>query len=210
MPKKSRRGKNKNKKEICSQFGFDIDKPLFVFVGRLVGEKAADLLPDSISSSIYQHHGNCNFLVLGSGEPDVEHHLETIKTSVQWLCQYLYRLQRTIKPSVICGADFLLMPSRVEPCGLNQMYALRYGTVPMVRSVGGLIDTVKDFGDYQGFGIRFDQATVWDITYSVGRAIDLYYHKKNLFSWMQQYMMGIDHSWESSAREYVELYQSLK
>ena len=57
-------------------------------------------------------------------------------------------------------ADFLLMPSRVEPCGFNQMYALRYGTVPMVRSTGGLKDTVIDFGDWQGFGIRFDQCQV--------------------------------------------------
>ena len=109
----------------------------------------------------------------------------------------------------VCRCGFFLMPSRVEPCGLNQMYAMRYGTVPMVRSTGGLIDTVKDFGDYQGFGIRFDQSTVGDITYSVGRAIDLYYHKKNLLSWMQQYMMSIDHSWEASAKEYIQLYQSL-
>ena len=108
------------------------------------------------------------------------------------------------------GADFLLMPSRVEPCGLNQMYALRYGTVPMVRSTGGLIDTVKDFGEYEGFGIRFDQPTVWDITYSVGRAIDLYFHKKTLFDWMREYMMGIDHSWDSSAMDYINMYQLLK
>src|SRR5215469_9350462 len=69
---KVEKGKQKNKKEICGQFGLDIDKPLIVFVGRLVGEKAADLLPDAISSSIYQHHGNCCFLILGSGEAAVE------------------------------------------------------------------------------------------------------------------------------------------
>jgi starch synthase len=207
---KVEKGKNKNKKEICEQFGLDIDKPLFVFVGRLVGEKAADLLPDAISSSIYQHHGNCNFLVLGSGEPDVEGRLETIKHQFGGYMNTYIGYSESLSHLLYAGADFLLMPSRVEPCGLNQMYALRYGTVPVVRSVGGLIDTVKDFGEYQGFGIRFDQASVWDITYSVGRAIDLYYHKKNLFSWMQQYMMGIDHSWESSAGVYLRLYDSLK
>jgi starch synthase len=207
---KVEKGKNKNKKEICGQFGLDIDKPLFVFVGRLVGEKAADLLPDAISSSIYQHHGNCNFLVLGSGEPDVERRLETMKHQFTGYMNTYIGYSESLSHLLYAGADFLLMPSRVEPCGLNQMYALRYGTVPIVRSVGGLIDTVKDFGEYQGFGIRFDQASVWDITYSVGRAIDLYYHKKNLFSWMQQYMMGIDHSWEGSAKEYLDLYQSLK
>jgi starch synthase len=208
--KKADKGKPKNKKEICDQFGLDIEKPLFVFIGRLVGEKAADLLPDAISSSIYQHHGNCNFLVLGSGDPLVEDQLEGMKSQFTGYVNTYIGYSESLSHLLYAGADFLLMPSRIEPCGLNQMYALRYGTVPMVRSVGGLKDTVKDFGEYQGFGIRFDQATVWDITYSVGRAIDLYYNKKNLFSWMQQYMMGIDHSWDVSAREYLQLYQSLK
>ena len=111
---------------------------------------------------------------------------------------------------IYAGADFLLMPSRVEPCGLNQMYALRYGTVPMVRKVGGLKDTVIDFGEWQGFGITFNEATVWDITYSVGRAIDLYTNKQELYTWMREYMMGIDHSWDLSARDYLKLYESLR
>jgi starch synthase len=80
----------------------------------------------------------------------------------------------------------------------------------MVRTVGGLKDTVVDFGDWQGFGIRFNEATVWDITYSVGRAIDLYYNKKEQLKQMREFMMKIDHSWESSASEYISLYQSLK
>jgi starch synthase len=108
------------------------------------------------------------------------------------------------------GADFLLMPSRVEPCGLNQMYALRYGTVPMVRSTGGLKDTVKDFGDWQGYGIRFNNADVGDITYSVGRAVDLYYNKRDLFNWMRSYMMHIDNSWEASTQAYIRLYEGLQ
>ncbi|MGN6402011.1 MAG: glycogen synthase, partial [Flavisolibacter sp.] len=111
---------------------------------------------------------------------------------------------------IYAGSDFLLMPSRVEPCGLNQMYALRYGTVPMVRSTGGLKDTVKDFGDWQGYGIRFNNADVNDITYSVGRAIDLYNNKKDLYNWMRSYMMHIDHSWDSSAQDYIDLYESLQ
>jgi starch synthase len=148
--------------------------------------------------------------VLGSGEPHVENQLESIKHQFGGYVNTYIGYSEPLSHMLYAGADFLLMPSRVEPCGLNQMYALRYGTVPMVRSVGGLIDTVKDFGENQGFGIRFDRSTVGDITYSVGRAIDLYYHKKNLLSWMQQYMMGIDHSWEASAKEYIQLYQSLK
>lgn len=202
-------GKRKNKKELCGMFGLDPDKPLITFIGRLVGEKAADILPDAIRSSIYHHHGNANFLVLGSGESDVENRLEEVKHQFGGYVNTYIGYNESLSHLMYAGADFLLMPSRVEPCGLNQMYALRYGTVPMVRSTGGLKDTVKDFGDWQGYGIRFNNATVGDITYSVGRAIDLYYNKKDLYTWMRSYMMHIDHSWDASAGEYIKVYESL-
>ena len=203
-------GKEENKKALCKQFNLDIEKPLFVFIGRLVGEKAADILPDAISACIYQHRGDCNFLILGSGDPSVEMHIENVKSQMGRYVNTYIGYSEPLSHLMYAGADFLLMPSRVEPCGLNQMYALRYGTTPIVRSTGGLIDTVTDFGDAQGFGIRFDQATVWDITYSVGRAIDLYENKKELFSEMKNFMMKIDHSWESAAEQYISLYKSLK
>jgi starch synthase len=203
-------GKLANKKELCDRFGLDIEKPLVVFIGRLVGEKAADLLPDAISSSIYQHHGNCCFLILGSGEPDVEGELADMNGRFGGYINTYIGYSEPLSHLMYAGADFLLMPSRVEPCGLNQMYALRYGTVPIVRNTGGLRDTVTDFGDWQGFGIRFDNASVWDITYSIGRAIDLYNNKKELWEWMRSYMMDIDHSWDSSAQQYIDLYESLK
>ena len=204
------KGKKKNKREICGQFGLDPDKPLVSFIGRLVGEKAADLLPDAISQSIYQHHGKANFLVLGSGEPQLEEQLDHMKHQFNGYFNSYIGYSEPLSHMIYAGSDFLLMPSRIEPCGLNQMYALRYGTVPMVRSVGGLKDTIKDFGDYEGFGIRFDQPSVGDITYSVGRAIDLYNNKQDLYSWMRQYMMTIDHSWNSSAQQYIDLYRSLQ
>ena len=203
-------GKRKNKKELCEQFGLDEEKPLFTFIGRLVGEKAADVLPDAIRSSIYMHHGNASFLILGSGEPDVEYRLEQVRNQLNGYLSIYIGYNESLSHLIYSGADFLLMPSRVEPCGLNQMYALRYGTVPIVRNTGGLKDTVKDFGDWQGFGIRFNNADVHDISYSVGRAIDLYYHKKDLYNWMRSYMMQIDHSWDASAEEYLQLYQSIR
>lgn len=203
-------GKHACKKALCEQFNLDIEKPLFVFIGRLVGEKAADILPEAISSSIYQHHGNCSFLILGSGEPSVEGELGNMYQQFAGYMNTYIGYSEPLSHLMYAGADFLLMPSRVEPCGLNQMYALRYGTVPMVRNTGGLRDTVVDFGDWQGFGIRFDQATVWDITYSVGRAIDLYHNKKELWNWMRKFMMDIDHSWDSSAQYYINLYQEIK
>ena len=203
-------GKRRNKKELCGMFGLDPDKPLITFIGRLVGEKAADVLPDAIRSSIYHHRGNANFLVLGSGEPDVENRLEEVKHQLNGYVSTYIGYNEGLSHLMYAGADFLLMPSRVEPCGLNQMYALRYGTVPMVRSTGGLKDTVRDFGDWQGYGIRFNHASVGDITHSVGRAIDLYYNKRDLYTWMRSYMMHIDHSWDASAGEYIKVYESLR
>jgi starch synthase len=202
-------GKKKNKKEICAQFGLDADKPLFTFIGRLVGEKAADILPDAIRDCVYQFEGNASFLVLGSGEPHIEARLDDLKTQIGGYYNNYIGYNESLSHQIYAGADFLLMPSRVEPCGLNQMYALRYGTVPMVRSTGGLKDTVKDFGDWQGYGIRFNYANVQDITHAVGRAIDLYFNKKDLYNWMRSYMMQIDNSWDRSAKEYIQLYESL-
>jgi starch synthase len=203
-------GKRKNKKELCGAFGLDIDKPLIVFIGRLVGEKAADILPEAIRNSTYQYGGNANFLVLGSGDAEVENRLDALNHQLKGYVNTYIGYNESLSHLMYAGADFLLMPSRVEPCGLNQMYALRYGTVPMVRSTGGLKDTVKDFGDWQGYGIRFNHAEVNDITHSVGRAIDLYNNKKDLYNWMRSYMMGINHSWDESAKAYISLYQSLR
>lgn len=203
-------GKKKNKKELCERFHLDVEKPLFAFIGRLVHEKAADVLPDVIRSSIYHHNGRMNFLILGSGETEVENRLEEVKHQLYGYVNTYIGYHEGLSHQIYAGADFLLMPSRVEPCGLNQMYALRYGTVPIVRSTGGLKDTVKDFGEWQGYGIRFNHASVEDVTHSVGRAVDLYENKPELFTWMRSFMMQIDHSWGSSAAEYIRLYESLQ
>ncbi|MBA2499204.1 MAG: glycogen synthase [Chitinophagaceae bacterium] len=202
-------GKLASKKELCNRFQLDVEKPLIVFIGRLVGEKAADILPEAIRSSIFEYNGNVNFLVLGSGEPEVESELNWLKLQFPGYVNIFIGYSEPLSHLMYAGADFLLMPSRVEPCGLNQMYALRYGTVPMVRSTGGLLDTVIDFGDWQGFGIRFNNATPEDVKHAVGRAIDLFYNKKNLLFWMREFMMNIDHSWDTSAKQYIELYEEL-
>ena len=107
------------------------------------------------------------------------------------------------------GADFLLMPSRVEPCGLNQMYAMRYGTIPIVRNTGGLKDTVTDIGEQGGYGIIFNDAKVWDITYSVHRALELYAQTKRMKA-IRTKIMNLDNSWENSAQQYINLYSSLQ
>ncbi|MBT9485292.1 glycogen/starch synthase [Sediminibacterium sp.] len=203
------KGKEQNKKILCDQFGLDITKPLFVFIGRLVGEKAADILPAAIRTAIYQTQWNACFLILGSGETSIEWELQQMTNEYQGIYNAYIGYNEQLSHLIYAGADFLLMPSRVEPCGLNQMYAMRYGTVPVVRSTGGLKDTVTDMGDTDGFGIRFNNATIDDLAYSIGRGVSVYQDKKHM-EWMRKYMMQIDHSWESTVSEYRQVYQSLK
>ena len=201
------KGKAKNKELLCHRFGFDVQKPLIVFIGRLVGEKAAELLPDAIAGAIYQFGHTASYLILGSGEHQVEGRLTNMLMPFSGTFNAVIGYDETLSHLMYAGADFLLMPSRVEPCGLNQMYAMRYGTVPMVRSTGGLKDTVVDMGDWEGFGIRFDQATADDIIYSIGRAIQVYRDKDFLLR-MRERMMQIDHSWENTVQQYDHVYRS--
>ncbi len=204
-----KKGKEQNKKILCEQFGLDINKPLFVFIGRLVGEKAADILPDAIRTAMHETQGNACFLILGSGETHIEWELQQMTNHHQGIYNAYIGYNEQLSHLIYAGADFLLMPSRVEPCGLNQMYAMRYGTVPVVRSTGGLQDTVTDMGDPDGFGIRFNNATVDDLAYSIGRGVSVYQDQQQMAK-MRKQMMQIDHSWESTVAEYRQVYQNLK
>jgi len=202
-------GKKKNKQELCKEFGIDDKVPLIIFIGRLVGEKAADILPGSFKSVLYGMKDQVSFLVLGSGDPHIQWQLSSMNGSYPGYYHAVIGYNETLSHQMYAGADFLLMPSRVEPCGLNQMYAMRYGTIPMVRSTGGLQDTVVDMGDSEGFGIRFNHASISDIQYSVSRAVSVYADKKHI-EWMRTHMMQIDHSWENTVEEYTYVYNSLK
>ncbi len=202
-------GKAKNKARLCDQFGLDTNKPLFVFIGRLVGEKAADLLPALIGDAFYYIGRRMNFLILGSGDPEVEAQLNGMMPISQNDYSSYIGYNEALSHLMYAGADFLLMPSRVEPCGLNQMYAMRYGTVPLVRNTGGLRDTVKDIATPDGYGIVFEHASVGDISHAVWRGCAMYQNKEH-FNSARKYMMELDFSWEKSIQQYVALYQSLK
>lgn len=198
-------GKEVNKQLLCTQFGLDITKPLIVFIGRLVGEKAADLLPAAIADAVYHINGRMNFLILGSGDPMVEDQLRQLNSNLIGYYNSMIGYNETLSHQMYAGADFLLMPSRVEPCGLNQMYAMRYGTIPIVRNTGGLRDTVKDIDSPDGYGICFDDATVGEITYAIYRAVELY-EKPEDIKRIRKQIMDIDLSWTSSASKYIDLY----
>jgi starch synthase len=199
-----KKGKHENKEELCALFNLDVTKPLFCFIGRLLEEKGADLLPHAAAFALSENYKEINILVLGTGSLEIENQLGHLLISYKGNCNVYIGYNEKLAHLIYAGSDFLLMPSRVEPCGLNQMYALRYGTVPIVRRTGGLRDTVVDFGD-DGNGICHDQATVSDVCYSIKRAVALYKDKKKLNRLIKK-GMNIDHSWENVCKEYIGVY----
>lgn len=201
-------GKAKNKMYLCDRFQLDFDKPVIGFIGRLVGEKGADLLPRVIGDSFFHVGRSMNFLVLGSGFPYVEAELGALKKYADNDYNVFIGYNETLSHVMYAGCDFLLMPSRVEPCGLNQMYSMRYGTVPMVRRTGGLKDTVIDYGDPGGYGICYDYAAVGDICHGVWRAVELYKNKTRMDE-IRKTIMGLDFGWETSVQKYVKVYEEL-
>ncbi len=200
-------GKLKNKKWLCDQFGFDPNLPLFSFIGRLVDEKGADILPDLITR--YLETGfKGSFLVLGTGEQWLHHRFQEIKGQYVDFFDASLTYNEKLAHRMYAGSDFLIMPSRVEPCGLNQMYAMRYATLPIVRSVGGLKDTVIDYSEPDGYGILFDHFSLDDAYYAVQRASTVY-SDAHLMKKLQNRAVSRDFSWHNSAKKYHNMYKSL-
>lgn len=201
-------GKAKNKMELCERFNLDFQKPLISFIGRLVGEKGADLLPSVISDSFRFIGRRMNFLVLGSGNSQTERELEGLLQQSNGDYSVYIGYNEALSHNIYAGSDFLLMPSRVEPCGLNQMYSMRYGTVPMVRRTGGLQDTVVDFEDPGGYGICYVNASTGDVCHGIWRATELYRDKKQMKA-IRERMMQLDFDWKASTQKYIEVYERL-
>jgi len=200
------RFKQENKAAICLANGLNPQLPLCVFIGRLATEKGGDLIVPAVGEFVHETKA-MNFYLLGSGASHVENQFRHISSVFpQHVVNYI-GYNETLAHQLYAAADFLLMPSLVEPCGLNQLYALRYGTVPIVRSVGGLKDSVKDYGDFEGYGIRFNRADSEDIIYSFYRALDLY-QNKTAFYRVRDIAVNLDFSWEKAVNQYIWVYQN--
>ena len=202
--KNAQEGKLKNKKEICKEYGLNEDLPLFSFIGRFAGEKGADLLPEIVWKSIQQTYGAINIMVLGSGDPYIERELTHLNAAFSNFALDL-GYKEYLSHRIYASSDFLLMPSRVEPCGLNQMYAMRYGTIPIVRYTGGLRDTVEDIST-GGSGFNFGAATADDAVHAMHRALFVY-RQQELMKDLVQKNMSYNFSWEKSAEKYMEMYR---
>lgn len=197
-------GKWQNKKALCEEYGLNADLPLFSFIGRFAGEKGADFLPEIVWKSIQQSQGKHNIIILGSGDKSIENELSSLSASFSNFALEL-GYKEHLSHKIYASSDFLLMPSRVEPCGLNQMYAMRYGTSPIVRYTGGLRDTVEDIST-GGSGINFGAATAEDAVNAIHRALHIY-NDRDLMERLVQSNMSFDFSWEQSAEKYLALYR---
>jgi starch synthase len=148
-------------------------------------------------------------VVLGSGEPSVQGGLRQLALRAPDRFAVRFGYDEALAHKIMGGSDMFLMPSRSEPCGLTQMYALRYGTIPIVRATGGLVDTVEPFDAVRrkGTGFRFDTPDGTGLVWALDQALGAF---KNARAWkaLMRRAMERDFSWERSARSYVELYRT--
>ncbi|MEX2362441.1 MAG: glycogen/starch synthase, partial [Balneolaceae bacterium] len=205
--KNRKTGKQKNKEFLCEEFGLNPEFPTIAFIGRLVREKGADLLPDLFKE--YIHSGKeVNFILLGTGDPQLHQIFSRMQNDHIGYFDATLEYNEKLAHQIYAGSNFILMPSRVEPCGLNQMFAMRYGTVPIVRGVGGLKDSVRDISEPGGYGIIFKDFSLEEASAAIDRAVDLFFTQKK-FGKVSNTVMKLDFSWSRSAREYLKMYKAL-
>ena len=204
-------GKTANKRALQEKLGLDVDdrKMLIGLVSRLTDQKGLDLV-DAIFPKLID--GNTQVVVLGTGDPRYENAFryfeEEYKGSV---CAYI-SYNETLAHLIYAGADAFLVPSLFEPCGLTQLIAMRYGTVPVVRETGGLKDTVMPFRRdlNEGNGFTFDKYDAKLLLDAVNNAKTVYFTERWAWDEMVKRNLQKDVSWDQSAKKYLELYDELK
>lgn len=204
-------GKPQCKAALQKELGLPVreDVPIISFIGRLDHQKGIDLIAEAIPWMMDQ---DVQLVMLGTGRPDLEQML------TQFECQHNNKIRGWVGFSVkmahriTAGADILLMPSRFEPCGLNQLYAMNYGTIPVVHAVGGLRDTVKPFNPFEesGLGWTFDSAEANRLIHALGNCLWTYREYKKSWEGLQQRGMSQDLSWDNAAQQYEEVLVAAK
>jgi starch synthase len=197
--------KSENKKQLCKKYNLNPKLPLIGFIGRFAHQKGADLLISALER-VLSNGMHVSAMILGTGDKQIEQDFinlrDTYPENVAVEVAYNEKLSRHI----YAATDFLIMPSRFEPCGLNQLFAMRYGSIPVVTAVGGLCDTVPDIRS-DGNGISITNVTVDDITTGISRAVDLY-NDENRYKKQRLKVTGLDFSWDNSAKHYSDLYKN--
>lgn len=204
-------GKKANKKALLEEFGLDSteDVPLFGLVSRLVEQKGIDLLMPIIDDVIW--NSNAKFILMGSGDKAYEEFFRTLENRYPERFKCYIGYSDPIAQKIYAGSDIFLMPSKFEPCGLGQMIAMRYGSLPLVRETGGLKDTVESYNQYNGCGtgFSFTNYNAHNLKDVMFLAINLYMNNRTQFDSLVKQAMEKDYSWNQSAKTYLELFKNL-
>jgi starch synthase len=201
--------KRQNKYALLRRFNVDpntYDMPLVGMVTRLAEQKGIDLLINKLE--YYLESNTFRFILLGSGEPRYEDYFRHIAWKYPGRALINIGYDNAISHGIIAGSDFLLMPSRYEPCGLTQMYALRYGTIPVVRQTGGLADTVMEY-DYtsgKGYGFHFFNYNADDFAYALRRALSIYNSEPH-WDIIRRNAMHKEYNSSNTALEYLKVFK---
>jgi len=202
-------GKKKCKRDLLSAFGLpeDLDRPLIGCISRLSDQKGFDLILTIADKMLDQ---GTAFVLLGSGEEVYERAFQAQRDARRSQVGVYLGFSNELAHKIEAGADMFLMPSLFEPCGLNQMYSLKYGTVPIVRAAGGLDDTIDSFDhtSHRGNGFKFREYNPERLLETIREALAVY-SKRDLWRELMLNGMRADFSWTRSAHQYVELYQRL-
>lgn len=201
------RYKIRNKQNLCDRFGFKMKKPIVSYIGRLALEKGADLIPPNMAG-ILQNHPSIQVLLLGTGNPDIEQGFFQLEKAFPERVHYENTYNEGLSHQIYAGTDFLLMPSRVEPCGLNQMYTLAYGSMPIVSAVGGLVDTVFPYQEKNGNGILLENLNYLSWEQAFRKALKIYAQPQDFVKVLENNMQ-IDHSWTKTAKTYIKMYKDV-
>ena len=203
------KGKAACKRALQERFGLQVDDgiPVVGAISRLVSQKGLDLLADAIESII--NDMRVQFVILGAGEKSLEAYYGQLPGRYPGRVGGHIGYNDELAHWVEAGSDFFIMPSIYEPCGLNQMYSLKYGTLPIVRATGGLEDTVQQYNEQngQGTGFKFWEPSGQAIYYTVGWAVSTYYDRPQHIQQMRRAAMAQEYSWQKSAEMYVKLYE---
>ena len=198
--------KSKNKEFLLRQAGLEADGdiPLIGMISRLADQKGFDLLHEIADKLLSLE---VKLIILGTGEQKYHIFLSGLEKKYPGKAKIYLKYDNKLAHLIEAGADIFLMPSRYEPCGLNQMYSLRYGTVPVVRETGGLADTIQDYDtqNQKGTGFVFKDYNGDELLSAIKRALILF---KNRAAWKNLMLQGMekDFSWEASAKKYIQLY----
>ncbi|HEX2686848.1 MAG TPA: glycogen/starch synthase, partial [Kofleriaceae bacterium] len=205
-------GKAQCRARLAAEFGLPIadHEPLIGVIARMTDQKGLDLVADIVPELARL---GARLIVLGSGEPELERRFTWLADVFRQHVAVRIGFDRLLARRIYAGSDLFAMPSRFEPCGLGQLYAMRYGAIPVVHAVGGLRDTVIDPGDQElargrGTGIRFTPATPLAFARALERAAMLF-RDGAVLATLRRAAMARDSSWMASAQQYVQLYRSL-